>query len=325
MDVSIIIPNYNGAYLLEKNLPKVIKTIERESNAQLQKSSKVIEIIVVDDGSADTSVSEIKKQKSRLRQDYGGQAKFKNLRLIRHKRNLGFASTVNTGVKNAKGDIVILLNTDVVPEKGFLPPLLSHFTEREVFAVGCLDKSIEDGRVVKRGRGVAWWTRGFLVHRRGEVNKTDTFWVSGGSAAFRKSTWDKLGGMDELYNPFYWEDIDLSYRAVKSGFKILFEPKSVVVHKHEKGAIKSRFSPFYTRIIVYRNQFYFVWKNILDTKLIFSHILWLPYYFIRSLLALDCAFYLGFFLALINIRKTAVERSKLKQQSVINDNELLFL
>jgi GT2 family glycosyltransferase len=239
------------------------------------------------------------------------------------RKNLGFASTVNTGVRKAKGDIVVLLNTDVVPERGFLKPLLAHFKDKKVFAVGCMDKSIENGKIVKRGRGVAWWDRGFLVHRRGEVDKTDTFWVSGGSGAFRKSIWNKLGGMDELFNPFYWEDIDLSYRAQKAGYKILFEPKSVVVHEHYKGAIKSRFSPFQTRTIAYRNQFYFVWKNITEKKLIISHILWMPYYFVKFLSRLDLAFFVGLFKAVLNLDSVINSRRKDSTLSCCNDSEII--
>ena len=51
----------------------------------------------------------------------------------------------------------------------------------------------------------------------------------------------KLGGFDGLYDPFYWEDIDLSYRAQKSGYKVIFEPKSIVTHEHEKGTVKEMF------------------------------------------------------------------------------------
>ena len=200
MSISIIIPNYNGEKLLNKNLPSVINALK---NYQGEK-----EIIIVDDGSEDESKNVVRNFINN---------KTVEIRLLENEVNLGFSSTVNKGVKNAKGEIVILLNTDVAPQADFIEPLLSHFSDQKVFAVGCLDKSIENGKVIERGRGLGEWKRGFLVHRRGEVNKKNTLWVSGGSGAFRKTIWETLGGLNELYNPFYWEDIDLSYRALKSG------------------------------------------------------------------------------------------------------------
>lgn len=300
MNLSVVIPNYNGQDLLKKNLPKVIEAVGDT------------QIIVVDDASSDNSLS--------ILDSFGSK-----LKVIRNVKNLGFSSTVNFGVKESKGDIVIILNTDVIPEKGFLAPLLSHFKDDKVFAVGCMDKSIEDDKIVLRGRGMGGWKRGFFVHSRGEVDKTNTLWVGGGSGAFKKSIWDKLGGFSVLYNPFYWEDIDLSYRALKSGYKIIFEPKSVVIHEHDKGAIKSTFSNFQVKTIAYRNQFIFIWKNTTDLDLLLPHLFWLPYHFIKAFIGRDIAFFKGFlsaFALLPEIIKYKLEdqkQFKKKDKQVIAD------
>ena len=97
-----------------------------------------------------------------------------------------------------------------------------------------------------------------------------------------KSIWDELGGLDILYNPFYWEDIDLSYRARKSGYKTLFENKSVVRHEHEKGSIKNKYNPQDVKKIAYKNQFIFAWKNSDFSTLIYGHF-WLPYHLLKAL------------------------------------------
>jgi GT2 family glycosyltransferase len=207
LSVSIVLPNWNGESLLGKNLPVVID------------AAPDAEIIVADDASSDGSVALLKK-------------KFPGVIVVENRVQQGFAGNVNSGVAHATGDIVVLLNTDVRPEMDFLPPLLTSFADPRVFAVGCREKSHDPGGIVERGRGIARWERGFFVHARGEVNKTDTAWVSGGSSAFRRDLWNKFGGMDTIYNPFYWEDIDLSYRALKAGYRIMFEPKSVVGHFH---------------------------------------------------------------------------------------------
>lgn len=301
MDISIVIPNYNGAKLLEKNLPKVLKAVN------FYKKGKV-EIIIVDDCSTDNSLDFIKD---------------KNVVILKNEKNLGFSSTVNKGVRKATGNIIILLNTDVYPQENFLEPLINSFEDKSVFAVGCLDKSIEEGKIVERGRGLGVWKRGFLVHRRGEVDKTNTLWVSGGSGAFRKSIWDKLGGLNELYNPFYYEDIDLSYRALKSGYKVFFEPKSVVFHEHEKGSIKEKYTSSQIKAIAYRNQFIFVKENATDINLKFMYFIWLPYHFFKALLRRDWPFFIGYFKALVLMPK--VIKSSLSSQKlfVLSDKEVI--
>lgn len=316
MNLSVIIPNYNGEELLRENLPKVFEAISSHKDGK-------VEVIVADDCSMDNSLVEIQNTILQWRiksQSASWRIKFKS---IRNEKNLGFSSTVNRGVKEAKGEIVILLNTDVSPEKDFLEPLLRHFQDEKIFAVGCMDKSIEDGKAVLRGRGIGVWKKGFLIHSRGEVDKTNTLWVGGGSGAFKKSVWNKLGGFDDLYNPFYWEDIDLSYRALKCGYKILFEPKSIVIHEHEKGAIKKKFSSSKIKSIAYRNQFIFVWKNATDLDLQFVHLFWLPYHFIKALLRFDASFFKGFFSALVLFPKIMQFRFREQKFFVKGDHEIV--
>lgn len=308
MNISIIIPNYNGEKLLRKNLPKVIEAVS---------NYKDIEIIIVDDGSTDNSVSSIKYYVSSIK-----NKKIK-IKILENKTNLGFSSTVNKGVQNANGDISILLNTDVAPKKDFLKPLIEHFNDESVIAVGCMDKSIENGKIFLRGRGIGKWEKGFLVHKRGEVNKTNTLWVSGGSGAFRKSIWDKLGGFNELYSPFYWEDIDLSYRALKSGYKVLFEKRSVVYHKHLEGTIKTQYSEFKINTIAYKNQFIFVWENATDISLQFLHVFWLPYHFLKALIRLDAPFFIGFLMALILLPKIIISSFRAQKMFVKTDYEIV--
>lgn len=281
--VSVIIPNYNGKNLLAKNLPVILKVMGIE------------EVVVVDDGSTDGSAEYLKRE-------------FPKVKLIEKVTNSGFSTTVNLGIKATDADVIVLLNTDVIPRQDFLTPLLAQFKDPQVFAVGCLDESIEDTGMVKRGRGVGKFTRGFLQHACGEVDRTDTLWVNGGSGAFRKIIWEELGGMDEIYNPFYWEDIDLSYRAQKAGYKVLFEPKSVVIHRHNEGAINSFYTGEQIKIIAYRNQFLFVWKNITDTNLVIQHLLWLPYHKLRALLRGDWPFWRGFFQALLKLPEVLRKR-----------------
>lgn len=307
MKVSIIIPNFNGEKILPKNLPGVLNAIKS--------SDFDSEIIISDDNSSDASVEIIKKF---IEDNKESKVKIK---LLEASVNKGFSSNVNRGAREAVGDILVLLNTDVIPSKNFLDPLMIHFKDDDVFAVGCMDESVEDGKIVLRGRGKGVWRRGFLNHSAASIDGFDTLWVSGGSGAFRKSIWDKLGGLDTLYDPFYWEDIDLSYRANKSGFRTIFEKNSVVRHEHEKGVIKTKYKPTWVKRTVYRNQFIFSWKNS-DFNTLISSIFWLPYHLINGAVTGDSSLIFGFFLALKRLPKILSSRRKAKKHFIKSDEEV---
>lgn len=295
--VSIVIPNWNGSELLQKHLPAVLV------------AAAGAEVIVVDDGSDDDSVIILEK-------------KYPSISIVARPNHNGFASAVNDGVAMAKGSIVVLLNTDIEPKKDFLEPLLKHFADNSVFAVGCMDRSMESGSVVLRGRGIARWEKGYFIHQRGDVDAGGTAWVSGGSGAFRKDVWFDLGGMDELYDPFYWEDIDISYRALKAGYRIVFEPKSVVDHFHELGKIKTSFTPFRVNTIAYRNQFIFIWKNLSDTRIWIEHMMYTPVRLFQALLRGDNAMIEGYARAMLKLVQVMLHRLSAKSHWKRKDREI---
>lgn len=298
MKATIVIPNWNGAHLLRKNLSQVIN------------ASRGSELIVVDDASTDDSVVFIREN-------------FPNITVLQTQRHSGFPASVNMGVKYASGDIIVLLNTDVVPENNFLLPLLSCFDKPDVFAVGCLEKSHEQEGIVQRGRGIAKWIRGFYVHRLGVVGKNTTAWVSGGSGAFRRQLWLNLGGLDEMFSPFYWEDIDISYRALKSGYTLIFEKESVVHHYHDDGAIKSTYTPEFVTIISYRNQLLFVWKNLSNLSIWVEHLFWLPIQLLRSLVMGRSAMLQGFLYGLKLLPSVFEARRRLSKTWKISDKQVV--
>lgn len=307
MKISVVIPNYNGEKILEKNLPKVLEA--------LKSSEYEFELIISDDCSSDNSVDVIHK----FIEDHK-DSKIK-IKFLISKNNGGFSANVNHGASEASGEILVLLNTDVIPSGDFLKPLLSHFNNENVFAVGCMDQSLENDKIILRGRGKGVWEKGFLVHSAAELDGKDTLWVSGGSGAFRKNIWDKLGGLDQLYNPFYWEDIDLSYRARKSGYKTLFEEKSIVRHEHDKGVIKTKFRPENVKRIVYRNQFIFAWKNS-DFNTLILGVFWLPYHLGNALITGNSALLAGFFEALKILPKIWSSRQKAKKYFSKSDKQV---
>ena len=143
--------------------------------------------------------------------------------------------------------------------------MLPHFSDQKVFAVSLHEKGY--------GWGSGNFSEGYIQLVQGEEsNKSHTsFYVSGGSGVFRRSLWVALGGMDEkLLSPFYWEDIDLCYRAAKRGYLNLWEPGAIVVHKHESTI--SKLSKEYVARVRERNQLLMLWKNITSINLMRKHI-----------------------------------------------------
>jgi GT2 family glycosyltransferase len=244
--VSVVIPSYNSEKLLEKNLPALLLSKNNPEN-------NILEIIIVDDGSTDKTSALI-------------TSKFSEIKLIRHKKNRGFSASVNTGVRAAKGDLILLINTDVVPEENFLVPVFTHFEDKKVFAVSLHEKDF--------GWAKGAFYDGYIQLEKGEesLEPHSSFYVSGGSGVFKRDIWMELNGMDEkLLSPFYWEDIDICYRAAKRGYINLWESNAHVIHNHESTI--GKFSKTYVQRVRERNQLLVIWKNIHSASLIQKHIL----------------------------------------------------
>lgn len=290
MTISIIIPNYNGFELLRKNIPYVLAAAQNNDN-------QISEVIVVDDRSVDMSTKFLSQY-------------YPQIKLIKHKKNRGFSSTINTGVRGSKGDFLVLLNSDVQPAPDFLATAIPHFTDPKVFAVSFH----EEGYSWARG----YYKNGFVGHGPGELtNDThESFWVNGGSGMFRREHWLKLGGFDEkLFSPFYWEDIDLCYRAQKRGYICLWEPKAKVIHAHEQTI--SKLSKRHVMHIRERNQLIFIWKNITSPPMLRHHYPALLERLFR---------HPGYFLILLAVLKKLPEiskaRKKEKKESKVSDEAI---
>lgn len=298
--LSIVVPSFNGRKLLAKNLPRLLRIFPKN------------EIIVVDDGSQDKTSEFLEKR-------------FPKVKVLKNKTNLGFASAANKGIVTAKSSLVLLLNNDCCPQKNFTSIILPYFKDPKTFAVGCLEKKTSQKVAIAtkceaRGRGIGGFKKGLLFHQPGKLNKNNTLWVFGASSIYKKSIFKKLGGFDESFNPFYWEDFDLSYRALKSGYKIYFEKKAVVYHQ-ESSTIRKYYSSFTIQQISFRNQLLTCWGNITDKNLIIKHFLWLPYHLIWTSFKTKGVFLLGFIRALIKLPRVFIKRKRNK--FIYSDKEVL--
>lgn len=251
---SIVIPNWNGRDLLEKYLPSVIAAVE---------SSPGSEIIVVDNGSADDSAGFVRKH-------------FPRVRLIALDRNLGFGGGSNSGFQAARNDIVVLLNSDMRVDRDFLQPLLDGFTDEKIFSVACQIFFTDPAKLREEtGLTEVWWQQGGLrVRHHTDPSIRDLYpcaYGGGGSSAFDRRKFLEVGGFDPLLAPFYMEDTDLGYLAWKRGWKVMYQPASIVYHEH-RGTIGRRFSNAYIQSVLKKNFLLFTWKNIHEWRRLSSHL-----------------------------------------------------
>lgn len=223
----------------------------------------------------------------------------KNISLIENKKNLGFGKSVNRGVKEAKGNYLMLLNSDVKLIKNNYQLAINHFrNDPSLFAVSFAQKE-KDELII--GKNKIYWRKGLYIHQKADdLEFGDNGWAEGGAALVDKNKFIKLGGFDPIYSPFYWEDIDLSQRARQAGYRIIFDPKILVIHHHET-TIGQYFTENQIKTIAYRNQLMFTWKNLISLNLILIHLLYLPFLIIKYLINGDYLFLIGFIKALVKL------------------------
>ena len=250
---SVVIPNWNGRELLEKYLPSVAAAMEGHPEN---------EIVVVDNGSTDGSADFVR-------------AAFPRVKLLALPSNLGFGGGSNAGIRAARNDVVVLLNNDMRVDAGFLAPLLEGFDDPLVFAVSCQIFFADPARVREEtGLTQGWWQDGGLRVRHRIDDAIDglfpCFYGGGGSCAFDRAKFMELGGFDKLLEPFYLEDADLGYMAWKRGWKVFYQPRSVVYHEH-RGTIGKRFGEDRIQAVLKTNYLLFSWKNIHEWRKLAVH------------------------------------------------------
>jgi len=285
LKISIVIPNWNGRKQLEENLPHII-------------SQNPHEIIIIDDCSHDDSIKYVK-------------SKFKGVKIIENKKKLHFAQSCNEGVTTATGNLVCLLNADVKPQNSFLSNSQKYFSDPNLFGISLHEKGF--------GPSLSEFKDGFIGFKKGNESQTpqSTFWISGGSSIIRRSLWKKLGGFDSKLFPFYFEDLDLSYRAAKRGYKLLWAHDCPVEHKHET-YYNSLFTSETLDFMKQTRLLLFIWKNLTDKILFAQHLKALPE---RVLTAPG---YIKIILsALSKIGAVISRRKEEKIKSVITDTEIL--
>lgn len=234
--ISVVIPNYNGKNLLAKNLPFVF--------AALKASGGRYEVIIPDDASTDGSTDFISQQ-------------YPEIILIRSEKNGGFSVNINKGIAAANLGVVLLLNSDIKLSENYFAAQLKYFNNPDTFGVMGLildeatDKMVEACKYPRRSLFKINHIKNLDIIGNGEP--VYSYYLSGANALVNRQKLLELGGFNELFAPFYHEDLDLSLKAWESGWKCYYEHSAVCWHA-VSATIKAHSSKNTIKVISTRNK-----------------------------------------------------------------------
>jgi GT2 family glycosyltransferase len=212
VEVSIIIPVFNNLKF----------TLECLTSLMKYSSGVSYEVIVVDDGSSDQTPEVL--------------SRVPNITNIRNETNLGFVHTCNRGAEKAKGKYVLFLNNDAQVTENWLRPLVETFNEHE--NVGAVGPKIlfPDGRLQEAGALVNRDCTSRLIGLSDDPDLPkynyvrEVMYCSGACLLVEANKFKELGGFDVTLAPAYCEDWDLAFRLREQGLRVMYNPKSVVIH-----------------------------------------------------------------------------------------------
>jgi GT2 family glycosyltransferase len=301
-DITLIITNWNGKDLLRECLPSVLKAVAFDSKRNY-------EIMVVDDCSTDDSLVILEKE-------------FPEVRRVKTPVNLGFQRANNYGIEQTQSRLVMPMNNDIKLDEDALFHLAEHFEKGDVFSVSGMFFGF-DGKTFLYGNRGGYFRNGhFYLYEKTPNDTTQTLFACGGAFMVDRKRYLQLGGFDNLYHPLYYEEIDLSYRALKRGLEVRYEPKSIAYHKVQSTITKQE-KKRRIGLISARNNYLFVWKNISDTSLTLQFIFFTPLFLIRDLFKLKSRFWIAFFMALQRMPAVLKSRKAEKIDSLFSDQEIL--
>jgi len=273
-----------------------------------------VEIIIVDDASTDDTCEFLGRY-------------YPQVVLLANEENRGFAETVNLGFRTARHEIVLALNNDIVVGDDLLTLSLNRFDDPELFSVtpNMVDPSRGESQSLTRVEaGVCWFkSRNLQLHDLPDLTgEIPIFFGSGGASFYDRRKLRALEGFDPIFHPFYVEDVDLSYRAWKAGWKCLFEP-SVTVYHETSSTILSLHRKRKIKFIGDRNRTLFLWLNITDPFLILRYVACLPFSLLYDIIGFRKYKFVGFFRALSYLPMIPGGRRKRKTYFRVSDKEVI--
>ena len=249
-ECSFVIVSWNSQAALAESLPPLLHAIQQHGGNH--------EIIVLDNHSTDGTDEYVRR-------------KFPEVRLIRTDKNLYFGAGTRLGIETATRDIVVIMNSDTIVRPDFLEHLLEALREPDVFGVASQVCAADNETGYTHGELLA----SHIEWEHTEVPNSEAaetypvLWLHRGLFAVDRRKYLWLGALDSLYDPLFFEDVDLSYRAWKVGWKCLLAVNSQVAHCHGLKIPDS--GKGFLHQLARRNQYIFSWKNLNDLSTIASH------------------------------------------------------
>ncbi|MBI2890648.1 MAG: glycosyltransferase [Nitrospirae bacterium] len=302
---SVVIASWNGRKILEQFLPPLWAALSRYRTPW--------EVMVVDDAGSDDTGPWL-------------ASNFPHVRFEKNPANIGNGPTLQRGAELARYDILYLMDNDVLVMDDFLPPLLEHFDDPTVFAVE--SRSIRKPpepfgpHYIPRVRfryGV--FSNYYEPAEDHATRAVPVLFAAASQCAVDREKFFELGGFDPLYGRFYMEDVDLSYRAWKKGWKVLSEPRSRVFHQGST-TILNVVSRKGIERRQWRNRFLFTWKNIHSSSCWLQHLAFvLPEVLLMPFVG-RTAYSIGFLGALPHLPAALRRRAVARREARVDDREI---
>ena len=269
MKLSIIIVNWNNRNLLQKCLESLIDSLSLVAGAKKKTVSSSFssqpagtEIIVVDNGSTDGSTELVKSSQLKVQSDS------LKLKVIENKENLGFSKGNNIGIRKARGEYIMLLNSDTIVKEGAIATLVNYLDlHPEVDIVGPMLLNTDGSPQPNCGRFPTLPVVAMMLFkehfggsdyvRQSPEESGFVDWLMGAAFMARKEVFEKIGGLDEKIF-MYMEEIEWFYRAAKAGFKAYFLKEAEIVHLGRGSSKSGRSGPI---LNIYRGIIYFYRKH----------------------------------------------------------------
>lgn len=251
--IAVIILNWNGVALLRRFLPSVVVGTDAD----------LADVIVADNGSGDDSLEVLR-------------AEFPGVKVLAFDRNYGFADGYNRALAATRYTYTVLLNSDVAVRPGWLQPLYQYM-EAHSDCGACQPKIVwsEDPAMFEyAGACGGYLDRNGFPYCRGRIfavcekdegqydTPADVFWASGAALMVRTDLYLQLGGLDAGFFA-HMEEIDLCWRILLAGYRIVAVPEAVV--EHLGGGSLPAGNPRKT-YLNFRNNLLMLHKNLPDSS-----------------------------------------------------------